>query len=231
MKKIHYLNKNDKYGFLVIRNIFKKDRRLYCTCKCERCGNENFEVRADSLTSGRTTSCGCLNRELNNYKPKNITGKKFNRLKAIKDTGKIKGTSHLWEFECDCGNIIERELGLVTSGKIKSCGCYATEKSSEQGKENIKKIQDQYIRDHTNLKLISKTDANADSELGIRHIHYDKNRRKYSVQMTYKGKHYNLGRYDSLEDALKVRDLAYDARLKDSIDSFHENLKKGDINV
>lgn len=59
------LNKNQKINRLTIDDLFKIDGRVYCKCICE-CGNIIESVRARSLLSGNTKSCGCLNKELQN---------------------------------------------------------------------------------------------------------------------------------------------------------------------
>lgn len=49
-------------------------------------------------------------------------GAKFGRLTALKDTGKKRGTNHIWLCRCDCGNYCEvatDHLGKATN----SCGC------------------------------------------------------------------------------------------------------------
>ena len=54
--------KGNKYGRLtVLCNGYKKDNRIWVKVKCE-CGNEK-EVLKQSLISGFTKSCGCLNLE------------------------------------------------------------------------------------------------------------------------------------------------------------------------
>ncbi len=57
---------NEKYGSLIVigfgsRKKNKWGSRTYWLCKCE-CGNEKL-VRKDHLTSGKTKSCGCLEKE------------------------------------------------------------------------------------------------------------------------------------------------------------------------
>lgn len=54
---------------------------------------------------------------------KNYTGKKFNRLTAIKSIG---GT--LWEFKCDCGKTKITKIYPVKMGRVKSCGCLHMER-------------------------------------------------------------------------------------------------------
>lgn len=49
-------------------------------------------------------------------------GAKIGRLLVIEDTGKKKGTNHIWKCKCDCGNVCEvntGRIGITTN----SCGC------------------------------------------------------------------------------------------------------------
>lgn len=60
-----------------------------------------------------------------------ITGQKFGRLVAIRDTQERKNKRTFWEFLCDCGNIKILEKGNVVSGHTTSCGCVRRENSAE----------------------------------------------------------------------------------------------------
>jgi hypothetical protein len=55
---------------------------------------------------------------------RNITGKKFGMLLAIRPTDKRIDKKVVWEFICDCGNKINVTGKSVISGNTKSCGCY-----------------------------------------------------------------------------------------------------------
>lgn len=52
---------------------------------------------------------------------KDITGQKFNRLTAIRDTGRQSGHGRVWEFLCDCGNTHFSKQDHVTSGRTTQC--------------------------------------------------------------------------------------------------------------
>lgn len=55
------------FGRLTVQKlVIKSTRKTFYLCSCS-CGN-NKEVRADSLKSGKTKSCGCLNLELSKSK-------------------------------------------------------------------------------------------------------------------------------------------------------------------
>lgn len=59
-------------------------------------------------------------------KPRDLTGLKFNKLTAIRNTGKKSKTGYyIWVFRCDCPNqtLIEIIGSAVSHGSTKSCGC------------------------------------------------------------------------------------------------------------
>lgn len=59
-----------------------------------------------------------------------LTGKKFNRLTAIKYIGQGNSGAR-WLFRCDCGNEIITNAYPVKHGRTKSCGCW-----NEENKHN-----------------------------------------------------------------------------------------------
>jgi hypothetical protein len=72
-------------------------------------------------------------KEIKKRKGKDITGKKFNRLTAIKPTNKPdKFPGIIWELKCDCGKIVYKRMATVISGHTKSCGCWKEESFKER---------------------------------------------------------------------------------------------------
>lgn len=57
--------------------------------------------------------------------PRDISGLRFARLIAIKSVN--TGKHPRWEFQCDCGITKIIIKGHVVAGKIRSCGCLASE--------------------------------------------------------------------------------------------------------
>lgn len=51
-----------------------------------------------------------------------LAGKKFGKLTAIRQTGKV-GSYRLWLCKCDCGNTTEVKSSNLNSGRTRSCGC------------------------------------------------------------------------------------------------------------
>lgn len=62
---------------------------------------------------------------LNNIK--DLTGMRFGRIVALKQTDKRKGKRVIWLCKCDCGNVVER-VGSSLKNGVRSCGCIGKEK-------------------------------------------------------------------------------------------------------
>jgi hypothetical protein len=112
-----------KYNRLTILSAENKSGRLAYRCKCD-CGNI-VTVFSSHVTTGHTKSCGCLVKDSNYSRIKNIAGQKFGRLTAIRCI--TKNRNSFWLCKCDCGNEKWVKSFYLTSGKTKSCGCYHSE--------------------------------------------------------------------------------------------------------
>ncbi|HBG7257904.1 TPA: transcriptional regulator, partial [Clostridioides difficile] len=110
----------DKFENLTILDMEQRNGRKYCLCKCGNCSNEKW-IRADSLK--RIKACGCM-KSSTQFKQNDLTGKKFGRLTAIKNTNKKAKSGHyIWICKCACGNEIKTTENNLTTGRTKSCGC------------------------------------------------------------------------------------------------------------
>jgi len=131
---------NKKFGKLVVvSRAANKNKQTKWLCKCD-CGKEK-EIQASNLKNGVSKSCGCLRKELVKGKFfKDITGKRFGKLVAIRTCGLNKNGSFIWEFKCDCGNLYYNTSTRAVTGHSNSCGClklsYATDNWS--GKKSPK---------------------------------------------------------------------------------------------
>jgi len=114
--------------------------------KCN-CGNI-IERRHTSYTQKNANkSCGCYRKHVSKHSIrkaidmaivksfKDLTGKKFSRLRVIelwkRIPKKCKSGSYYanyWDCICDCGNRHIVNGDSLRGGKTKSCGCYKTDK-------------------------------------------------------------------------------------------------------
>jgi hypothetical protein len=107
---------------VVLKRLPNRNYQRYWLCKCD-CGNEK-EIYGGNLTRANqpTRSCGCYNKEqstINNRK--DLTGKRFGRLVAIRRVEAENGRKIKWECICDCGNKTTAITYYLTSGKKISC--------------------------------------------------------------------------------------------------------------
>lgn len=137
-----------KFGRLTIIGIEEKrdkNKHLFYKCLCD-CGKEKI-ILSTNIKYGKTTSCGCYQKERirdsikikesrkiltekhrkeREIYQKSLIGKKFGRLTIInvyserKCNGKTK--EHC-ECLCDCGKKVITQLWNVENSKTKSCGC------------------------------------------------------------------------------------------------------------
>ena len=92
------------------------DRMMFCRCEC---GTEKI-VRLDHLRSGRTTSCGCAQRDM--VRLDIPPGTVFGRLTVIGEAPRTSSGKRSMLCQCECGERRAVVLGNLCSGQ-KSCGC------------------------------------------------------------------------------------------------------------
>ena len=138
------------------------------------------------------------------FKSKDITGNKYGRLVAIKPL-EIKGTNTVWLCQCECGNMHKVAIDLLNSGKTKSCGCLHKETASELGKNTSSDLNSKNVVESTNINNITRQTLLRNNKSGITGVYWDKSRNKWMAQIEFQKKHYNLGRYSNIDDAIKAR--------------------------
>lgn len=118
-----------KFGHLTLMSDEKhknsKGNTVY-RCVCD-CGNECFK-KISSLVIGHDKTCGKCNlsyidKTKSKKGVKDITGKRFGILTAIRIVGEDRFKRKKWLFKCDCGNEIICSSNNVSTGNTKSCGC------------------------------------------------------------------------------------------------------------
>lgn len=162
-RRVSQTSKKDEigniYGYLtVIEEAPHINNQVYWLCEC-RCGNK-VVVKSNSLRSGNTRSCGCLQKEVvSNTSLKNEIGNKYGKLlvidKAESKRYKDGCVYSQWKCLCDCGNTaIVKGINLRTNSTL-SCGCLVS-----KGEAKIKKILDdnniEYMSQYTINDCISK---------------------------------------------------------------------------
>ncbi len=98
----------------------KRSRYTVWRCRCD-CGGEIL-LDTRCLKRGTIKDCGC--RTVVRPGQRDITGQRFGQLTALSPTEE-RGSrgSVIWRCRCDCGREVQVELGQLTAGYRKSCGC------------------------------------------------------------------------------------------------------------
>lgn len=211
-----------RIGKLLLLERKRENNRTFYYCKCD-CGNEKW-IRADHISSKKhpTRSCGCLAKETL-FKAKDIYGKRFGRLIAIKPTKeRDKHTGCvIWECKCDCGNNnVKVSVGELNDGDVLSCGCLRKEYEVKHGKEiGSIHVKTRIIED-TNIQIIGTDKPTKANTSGYKGVLWDKERNKWKAEIIFKKKHYYLGRYDKKEDAVKARKEAEEKFFKPILEKY-----------
>lgn len=174
--------------------------RIYFYCECF-CGNKKW-MRADNVTSGRVNSCGCLGKTP--YIGKKVSDK--SRLTVIKDIGVYKypsgkGSCRIYKCLCDCGKEVEVLGNNLT--QTNSCGCINDE-------NRAKMIPEERfgIIEHTSITMLSSNKIATNNTSGIKGVSYHKQKNKWTSRLSFKGKSYWLGAYNTIEEATTARKIA-----------------------
>jgi hypothetical protein len=194
-----------RFGRLVV--IEEAERRGYTrrwNCKCD-CGNSAV-VDMGQLRSGKTKSCGCLNRERTSQKNlRNLAGRRFGKLSVIRrassdDKHKTQKGRAIWECRCDCGKVVNVLSTYLTNGDTQSCGC----RRSEVGHQVYEHVEETYRKDGV-LTTTLKRKVRSDSSTGIKGVTIVSKTGKYRASISVKGKRYWLGDFTNLEAAVAAR--------------------------
>lgn len=180
----------------VLKRAEKINGRTAWLCQCT-CGNTKTVI-SRYLKNGKTQSCGCLRREIQADKAKDITGYRFGRLTALYPTEKrdLNG-SVIWMCLCDCGNQAEISYAGLMSGNNISCGC-----ALEDVQKQIRDRNDS--EGGTNIHILDHRKTRTDNTSGFRGISKMKDGR-YRVSIGFKRKRYYIGQYVNYSDAVQKR--------------------------
>lgn len=141
MSKIkHNFKEGDKIGnSIFIKRISSKHGCPMALLLCE-CGKE-FETRIQSLVSGKTKSCGCLQRKVaSEVKNIYVNGDKIGNCVYLSDAPYKPHNPRRANFLCKCGNEFVTAIQSVENGTTVSCGCLKLSLLSEKGANKEKAL-------------------------------------------------------------------------------------------
>ena len=133
----------------------------------------------------------------------NIVGQRFGKLYVLSDD---PDNSQNVICQCDCGTVKSiRKWNLTTKRKpSRSCGCEKMETCLANAK-HYNMVNRAY---NTNFGVIQSDKPYSNNKSVYKGVYFDKSRNKWAAQITVQGKRVRLGRFDNLEEAVKVRQEA-----------------------
>lgn len=151
------------YGRLKVleKNIELSNKKGYSIYKCQcSCNNKTIcYVRANSLKTGHTQSCGCLAKEqqsLSNII--DLTNQYINNIFVISKSDIKNNDRHIyWKCKCYCGNEFIVKGTELRQGKIISCGCCKQSKGEKQIENILKNANIKYQRQYSFNSLIGNS--------------------------------------------------------------------------
>lgn len=179
----------------VISKAENKNGRVAWNCKC-KCGEEKVLTSHDLLCDGRQNCGGRVHR----------IGKHIHDLTCMDLKGMValyptqerdyKG-SVMWQCRCKkCGGEKLLSEDALVHGNYKSCGCTRYENS-------IQLMKYRHFYQGTCLEAL-KRKMRSDNTTGVIGVSRTESGR-YKADITFQGKPYPLGSYDTLEEAASVR--------------------------
>ena len=205
----------------------KPFRRWRCRCDC---GNE-VVVRQAQLTTGKTKSCGCLQRDMASATHIDLTGQRFGRLVVLGpvrlDQPQRNGNRLGWRCRCDCGNeIVSDYKSLVLTGTPRSCGCLL----QETARDKIERLNTVGHYAGTTVSAIRpERQKNKNNRTGVKGVCWKTREQRYVAKIGVQGKTITLGRYRNLADAAQARAEAekkYFAPIIDEYDALRAEEEK-----
>ena len=184
--------------------------RILCRCDC---GAEK-EFNKSNVKRGLARSCGsCVRRHTRRDLIKDTTGQRFGKLVVLKELGYRRVLCR-----CDCGTITASNKPHLLNGDIVSCGC--------EQKKSAMKSREPKLYKGTDINKISTATATSRSSTGIRGVSYSKSRGKYRANIGFRGHKFELGSFNTLEEAAAARKAAEEKLYKPIIEEW-----KGDKNA
>lgn len=204
---------------VVKKTELRKDNCVVWQCICEKCGDVSYRIAKD-LKRGYRTHCKCTPVKRKTATFRDLSNQKFHRLTAQYPTSeRNKKGSVMWHCRCSCGNEIDVSEDELVHGSRYSCGCRKIEVEKEFGKR--KQLIDGTCIESLNRKI------RRDNSTGCTGVFKKKNG-KYGVILGFKGKKYNLGDFEALEDAVMVREKGHQLVHIGFINAYQEWKKRGD---
>lgn len=146
----------ERFGELTVERRVIVNGKVMWECRCS-CGNITKPIRKDSLVSGHTRSCGCLQRKhIQSLNAKNLVGRSFGRWLVVEKTDRRDSSGNSYYLcDCECGNKnIEVSGRNLLLGRSCSCGCLKS-KGEERVNSILQECKLSFVREYKLPTILS----------------------------------------------------------------------------
>lgn len=153
-----------------------------------------------------------------------MIGRKIGALEVIADTGKRDNRRNiLWLCRCECGKEKEYSTAVLNFQKVRSCGCQVGERTKKRISKNGDNVYKYYEGTSiTRIESIINGATQKNSKTGVTGVSMVNRKGKivYEAYIKIKRKLFHLGRYEKIEDAIRVRKEAEKSLFVTMIDDY-----------
>lgn len=200
-----HINVGNSYGNIAVISVAENGKYKKYNCRCLKCGKE---IVLSGQNIYKLQGIGCWNckknadlqKKIKEYQEEYIN-KKYGQLTIINISVPDGGGSTIAICKCDCGNIKNIPLSRVKSGQAKTCG-HDTAGNLKAGKEMAKSL---FVGGTFIPAISGSRNKNKNNTSGINGVSYSERSGRYRAYITFCGKQYNLGQYDTLKEAADIR--------------------------
>lgn len=214
---------NSLFDFLPEDKTLTRDRLLEWRSSLEDKGYASQTVQNYAKYINRYLDfVGCSAIRFQRGRAKDISGRTFGYLTALSPTEKRDRKDVVWLCQCRCGKLVELPATRLLLNNTLSCGCLQRETLQKVNKCFFGTSLEQSIRDPvTSSRSMSG------------YIGVTRKRDKWQAYITYKGRHFSLGVYEKLEDAVKARAVGKEAVIEDAkkLLRLYEELHRNDESI
>ncbi len=117
----------------------------------------------------------------------------------------------VWELQCDCGNLTYKTVNALKTGRVMSCGCKYRATRSETVKYRKDIVTGTSVSNIVVSKRVRSNNTSGHTGVGL-----NRKTGMWEAYIDFRKKHYRLGSFRKIEDAIRARKEA-EARLHDPV--------------
>lgn len=152
---------------------------------------------------------------------------KIDMLTIIERLPNDKYRNKIFKCRCDCGNIVIRNGRTLKTSRFHSCGCkrLVTDVMTAHCKIAGKASADKRVVNGINVEMLFNPNNISTNTSGYKGISWCKANNKWHVYVGYKSYRCNLGYYDNIHTASKIRETAIEHIKNDTFEDYFYELR------